>query len=122
LKIKGEKEVLSAMEDEMERQKAQFVAVAQYIAEELETYAKENAKWQDHTSNARQGLKGEHYIENGTVYALIRHSMEYGVYLELSNEKKYAILKESVNQNIDQWYKAYEKIADGKDVDMGFAF
>ena len=120
--LKGEKALLRAMDEELERQKAQFRAVAQYIAEELEAYAKEHRRWIDRTSNARQGLKGGVYVEQDTVYSLVRHSMEYGVYLELSNEEKYAILQESVNQNIEKWYKAYKKIADGDDVDMGFAF
>ena len=80
------------------------------VAKKMESYAKQNRKWQDRTDSARQRLTGswERY-SNGTKVA-ISHGVDYGVYLELCNEKRYAILKETVDKISPEALKGLNKI------------
>lgn len=67
--------------------------VADYFQPILESYAKENASWEDRTGNARQSLHA--WVEDlskDVVALYLAHGMEYGVYLELRWGGKYAIL------------------------------
>ena len=66
------------------------------VSKVFEKYAKENRPWTDRTSRARQGLTG--YVET-TVSGfkiVIAHTVDYGLWLELAHEKKYAILEPTV--------------------------
>jgi hypothetical protein len=61
-------------------------------AEEMQGYARENAPWQDRTGNARRGLTGSWGLNKYVYYVKLAHSVDYGVYLELSNEKRFEII------------------------------
>lgn len=68
-------------------------SVATYWTPVIEAYAKENATWTDRTGNARQGLRG--FVEDlseTTVAIYLTHSVDYGVYLELEYQQRYAII------------------------------
>lgn len=76
-----------------------YVALGVYAdtaSKNFERYAKENRPWTDRTSRARQGLTG--YVEKTpTGYRIvIAHTVDYGLWLELAKEKKYAILEPTV--------------------------
>ena len=74
----------------------------------LESYAKEHAPWTDMTTMARKSLRGDAMkIENGGRITL-SHGVEYGIWLELANEKRYAIVKPTIETK-------------GKDVLNGYA-
>jgi len=60
-----------------------------YNAAEL---AKDNAPWQDRSGNARRMLKGFTIKTQNTVGFGVAHRVEYGEYLEMANDGKYAIL------------------------------
>lgn len=66
------------------------------VAKDFESYAKENRPWTDRTSRARQGLTG--YVESTAIgYRIyIAHTVDYGIWLEMAHEKKYAILEPTV--------------------------
>ena len=67
--------------------------VAQYWAPIIETEAKTNAPWTDRTGNARQGLRGFPADLAETMVAIyLTHSAEYGVYLELAYQQRYAVI------------------------------
>lgn len=67
--------------------------IAQYFAPQLETYAKENANWVDRTGNARQALYAVAVnVAPGTAIIYLVHGMEYGVFLELKYQGRYAII------------------------------
>lgn len=66
-------------------------------ASKIEAYAKSNARWQDRTGDARRRLKGD-VLSSGTVYRIrLAHGVNYGKWLELANERRYAIIEESIN-------------------------
>lgn len=69
------------------------VAVGNYFAPVVEAEAKANANWTDRTGNARQGLTG--FIDDVSVSMVIlylSHRVTYGIFLELSNSGRYAII------------------------------
>lgn len=67
-------------------------------AAKLEQVAKDEAPWQDRTGNARQTIAGVADWAADTFRVGIAGNMNYSVYLELANEKKYAILWPTINK------------------------
>lgn len=75
------------------------VAIRMYAetqAKNLEGYAKEHRPWTDRTGDARKRLTGYvSEIPNG--YRInLAHGVDYGVWLELAMEKRFAILEPTV--------------------------
>lgn len=69
---------------------------AKTASKTMENYAKQNAPWTDRTGHARQRLTGDaEAVEKGWQIALSQ-GVDYGVFLELAHEKKYAILQPTV--------------------------
>lgn len=66
--------------------------LAHYFEPVIESYAKANAPWTDRTGNARQSLFTATEIARDMVTLYLSHGMEYGVFLELCNSGKYAIV------------------------------
>ena len=61
-------------------------------AEQLEAIAKENKPWTNHTSHALQRLHGDCIRIDTGIRISLAHGVEYGVYLEFANEKRYAVI------------------------------
>ncbi len=58
----------------------------------LEGYAREHAPWKDRSGAARLRLNSS-YQTTSTGYRLkLAHGVEYGIYLELSHEKRFAVI------------------------------
>jgi hypothetical protein len=53
---------------------------------------KENAPWTDRTSNARQTLWAEVFAMSDVVVLAFGHGMDYGTFLELANQGRFAII------------------------------
>jgi hypothetical protein len=65
-------------------------------AQDLQGDAQENRPWKDRTGDARKRLKGS-YEKTVTGYRLIlAHGVDYGKWLELAHEKKYAIIEPTI--------------------------
>jgi hypothetical protein len=68
-------------------------AVAQRWAPEIQNWMGDNAPWTDRTGNARQSLYSEvEEVVNQMVTIIFSHGVYYGVYLELCNAGRYAII------------------------------
>lgn len=68
-------------------------AVAEYCAQAIQDDAKQNAPWQDRTSNARKMLQGEvDKLAEDVIAIYLIHGMDYGKWLELCNGGKYKIV------------------------------
>jgi hypothetical protein len=75
-------------------------ALADAYAPQIEVWMKQEAPWTDRTGNARQTLFGEvQEVVNQMVAVVIGHGVDYGIYLELKNAGRYAI----VNPALDFW-------------------
>lgn len=87
--------------------------VALYFAPVVESAAKNNAPWTDRTGNARQGLHG--FVEDVSetvVLLVLQHKMDYGTWLEIKNQGRYAIILptleahySAVKQMVDEVFK-----------------
>lgn len=69
---------------------------AETVAKDFESYAKENRPWHDRTSRARQGLTGYVKETSSGYRIIIAHTVDYGLWLEMAREKRYAILEPTV--------------------------
>ena len=72
--------------------------IAQSTAPEIENWMKANAPWTDRTANARQTLYTEvNQVVQSMVEIVLSHGVEYGIFLELSNAGKYAIIDPAID-------------------------
>lgn len=94
-------DMLTRMSEHAQNILAAVQAIADYFAPVLEADAKENAPWTDQTGNARQSL---HAFTKGlgeeAVELYLAHGMDYGKYLELRWQGKYAIIWPTLEQHI----------------------
>lgn len=83
---------------------------ANTVAQRLEGDAKEQAKWTDRTGRARQSLNG--YVEKSkSSYRIcLAHGVDYGLWLELAHEKRYAIVEPIIRINAPYVVKDFEKL------------
>lgn len=70
-----------------------MIAIMNYQKQRSIKDMKLNAPWTDRTSNARNGLNGEVVVVPKKSWALVLyHQVPYGIWLELANGKKYAVI------------------------------
>jgi hypothetical protein len=70
--------------------------LADFFAIKFASYARANARWQDQTAAARQGLRA--FVERTAQYVAIylTHSVDYGKWLELRFGGRFAIIMETL--------------------------
>lgn len=91
--------------------KASLQIVCDAAAKKMEAWAKQNAPWTDRTGNARQGLRGEAFWEDDkNLVCAVMHQKDYGVWLELAHQRKYAILERAIESKKDELIRAYKQL------------
>lgn len=104
----------SAVKNKLESmEKKSAVAIKMYAqegAKKFENYAKTNRRWTDRTGHARQRLTGWVEVLADKVRICIGHGVDYGVYLELCNEKRFAILQPTLNAQSAEVLKGFENL------------
>lgn len=66
------------------------------LCQVMQTDAQINARWTDRTGKARKGLNCTYAkVQNGYQMTLA-HGVDYGIWLELANEKRYSIIPETI--------------------------
>lgn len=90
--------------------KAAIGIYADTAAKKMEAEAKRNAPWTDRTSNARNSIRGYHTWQGKRCSIVLSGNMDYSPWLELSNEKKYAILLPTIKRNTPEVMKAYRRL------------
>ena len=103
------KDVLKKLNDMQAKSRAALQIIADSAVKAMEKYAKTNARWTDRTGNARQRLKGSTRWEEKALIAAISHNVDYGMWLELCHEKKYAILEEALDSQAQSLLDAYQR-------------
>jgi len=109
----GGEEVIGNMKDWAERRREAVIALAKNWAGQLEGRAKENAPWENRTHNARNGLFGTTELRGlmrNEVVIRLGHSVEYGVFLELARDGRYAILKPTIDAAIPEIWDSYKRL------------
>lgn len=66
---------------------------AQTAAKRMEGDAKSQARWTDRTGHARQRLIGYVTDESTGIRVNLAHGVDYGLWLEVANEKRFAIVE-----------------------------
>lgn len=83
---------------------------ADSTAKKMEAYAKENRKWEDHSHDARDRLTGTWKWVGSVARVKLSHGVDYGVYLELCNEKRYAIIQPTIDYISPSAIRGLDKI------------
>lgn len=102
--------LLSNLESAETKSQVAVKMFAQEGAKKFENYAKANKPWTDRTGHARQRLAGWVEVLTNKVRIHIGHGVDYGVYLELCNERRYAILQPTVNAVSKEVLEGYEEL------------
>ncbi len=80
-----------------EKKIASLYAYAKNLAEEalqeMQTEQAGNEYWNNETSQALQRLFSDSFLEDDSVGFFLAHGVEYGVYLELANDRQNEILR-----------------------------
>ncbi len=80
-----------------------IILVFELYAPQIEGDMKEDAPWDDRTGNARQTLKCFWYqVEDGVLALVAKQQMDYGVWLELKNGGRFAIVLPTLEQYYGQ--------------------
>ena len=69
-----------------------LMAYGRTAAMKLQEEAQKNRPWRDRTAQARQRMKGYCVKTDTGIRIYLAHGVGYGVFLEFSNEKKYAVI------------------------------
>lgn len=84
-------------------------------ASDVETYAKSNAPWQDQTGQARAGLTAEVENSNGDIVLSLGHTVDYGLWLEVIQSGRFAIIMPTLETEAPRIYdKAVKEIAQAR--------
>lgn len=73
-------------------------AYAETSALKLQNKARQKAPWTNRTGHARQRLKGDVLVVTHGYKIRLAHGVDYGKWLELAHEKKWAIVHPTINQ------------------------
>lgn len=90
---------------------AAIMAVCERRGLKMQDEARQNAKWEDRTGNARGGLFSKVEDRYGRwIKIYLAHTMDYGVFLETSFGGRYAIIWPTVEANLNQLKQDLEAI------------
>jgi hypothetical protein len=85
-------------------------ALAQYFAARIEAFAKQTAPWTDQTGNARQGLTARAFREATAVTIVLFHQAVYGIWLEVKNAGRYAIILRTLEAHYQPYMTAIGRL------------
>lgn len=88
-----------------DRARRAIKATLDYQAAKSETWMRTNARWTDRTTNARNGLFAtvDDTLGDDTWLLVLSHTVSYGIWLEVANNGKYAIVRPA-------WLKANTEV------------
>lgn len=73
-----------------------FELYSQQAALQLQNYARTHRRWTDRTGDARRRLSGSYRKLHNGYEIQIAHGVDYGLWLELAHEKRFAIIPETL--------------------------
>lgn len=85
-------------------------ALATVFAARIESYAKANAVWTDRTGNARQGLTARSFRSATGFTILLFHAVSYGIWLEVANAGRFAIILRSLEAHYGPLMAALQRL------------
>lgn len=121
--LKGTGQVLTNLDRWYQKKMAGVQGVGMITAVEATAKAKREAPWQPIykppiprkiTGNARQGLFGKFRWEGTKGIISLGHRVDYGVWLELANSGRFAILEKTLNSLRKKFYDRIKQIINSK--------
>lgn len=88
--------LLKGLESFGSKSEAAFSMYAETAALTLQNYARDKAPWTDRTGQARQRLKGDALTVSQGYKLRLAHGVDYGIWLELAHEKRFAIIQPTI--------------------------
>ena len=89
------------------------IAISMYAenaALTLQNYAREHRPWTDRTGHARQRLTGSVARVSQGYQIILAHGVDYGVWLELAHEKRYAIIQPTIQAKSPEVLSGFNKL------------
>lgn len=100
-------------------QRALF-GVCKYWDGHVEAGARRSAPWTDRTGNARASLSAQAVRFSVNRFGIIlSHGVDYGIYLEKSNDEKYAVIMPTIRAYAPRVMKFTTKLMDRLDSSVG---
>lgn len=88
------------------------LAYGETSAIKLQNHAQSKAPWTDRTGMARRQLRG--YVKDQTYRSVVRvclaHGVDYGIWLELANEMRYAIVHPTIQLKAQEVFQGLERL------------
>jgi len=97
MRVQGVEKVVNNLEKFKLNWNTKTKVVMDYTIRDSVNYAMSNAPWTDRTSNARRSIAESNVSPDGKVGHLLI-GVDYGKYLELSNEGRYRIIWPTIEQ------------------------
>lgn len=66
------------------------------FSQQLQQDAQDNARWTNRTGEARRRLNGSYKRVANGYNLILAHGVDYGIWLELANEKRFSIIPETI--------------------------
>lgn len=100
--------ILHNLEQMKARADVALLAYTKTSALYLQNILRRDAPWQDRTGRARQTLTGKGYKDNSDYVIELSYGVDYGVYLELAHEKRFAIIHPTIQHHSAEVIQAFE--------------
>lgn len=93
-----------------QKMRAAIGVYADTAAKKMEGEAKKNAPWTDRTTNSRNSIQGDFNWQGNKAIIALSGNVDYFVYLELAMEKRYSILKPTIDRNAPEIIRGYQRL------------
>ncbi len=90
--------LLKGLSDCENKAQVAMLMYAQNGALKLQNSARKNAPWTNRTGQARQRLSCETEIVENGYREKLAHGVDYGIWLELAHEKRFAIIEPTIQK------------------------
>jgi hypothetical protein len=111
MKWYGINSAIANISKEVTRTKLGLQAYASMMAApQMQAYAQTHRPWHDISGNAKEGLKAGTILSGNKIRIYLCHQVDYGVYLELAHDKKYAIIDPTIEHFVPEIKRNYQRI------------
>lgn len=94
----------------MDKSEASIQMYAETAALKLQNYMRDEAPWTDRTGDARKRLTGTVYRVKGGYQIILSHGVDYGIWLELAHEKRFAIIQPTILVNSNEIMRGLDRL------------
>ena len=108
--VKGTKQVTDNLNKWMEDRLRGIEEFNKFTGSKVQTESRATARWKNITGNARQGLTGNTSKKGTRFFINLFHKVDYGKWLELANDGKFAIIEETLNKNRLSWFQGVRRL------------